>query len=148
MLNDFYCINSGLTEMLNTPLHLEKVHCRHLGTNSGDSCQSSNTVFHFLNKNISGKIYPRKCQPHIFRGVHCFSGHLCTDCLPSPLFSCPPQPSTLSLKARHTTAFWWPLYSLLISPVSTHHRRARLSEEAVRGEQESEPDTHFEVYLH
>lgn len=43
----------------------------------------------------------------------------------------PSQPSTLSLKARHTTAFWWPLYSLLISPVSTHHRRARLSEEAV-----------------
>lgn len=43
----------------------------------------------------------------------------------------PPQPSTLSLKARHTTAFWWPLYSLLISPVSTHHRRARLSDDAV-----------------
>lgn len=39
-------------------------------------------------------------------------------------------PSTLSLKAKHTTAFWWPLYSRLISPVSTHHRRARLSEEA------------------
>lgn len=53
-----------------------------------------------------------------------FGAELCT--LPLP-----PQPSTLSLKARHTTAFWWPLYSLLISPVSTHHRRARLSEEAV-----------------
>lgn len=39
-------------------------------------------------------------------------------------------PNTLSLKARQTTAFWWPLYSLLISPVSTHHSLARLSEEA------------------
>ena len=53
------------------------------------------------------------------------------------------QPSTLSLKARHTTAFWWPLYSLLISPVSTHHRRARLSEEAVGWKQESPPDIHL-----
>lgn len=48
--------------------------------------------------------------------------------------SSPPRsqryPSTLSLKARQTTAFWWPLYSLLISPVSTHHSLARLSEEA------------------
>ena len=39
-------------------------------------------------------------------------------------------PNTLSLKARQTTAFWWPLYSLLISPVSTHQSLARLSEEA------------------
>lgn len=52
----------------------------------------------------------------------------CAFCL---LFPPLRQPSTLSLKARHTTAFWWPLYSLLISPVSTHHSRARLSDEAV-----------------
>lgn len=56
-----------------------------------------------------------------------------------------PQPSTLSLKARHTTAFWWPLYSLLISPVSTHHRRARLSEEAVGRNQSCRIS---QVYLH
>lgn len=42
----------------------------------------------------------------------------------------PSYPSTLSLKARQTTAFWWPLYSLLISPVSTHQSLARLSDEA------------------
>lgn len=52
---------------------------------------------------------------------------------PSP-FSEVAQPSTLSLNARHTTAFWCPLYSLLISPVSTHHNRARLSEDAVGSE--------------
>lgn len=52
----------------------------------------------------------------------------CAFCL---LFPPLRQPSTLSLKARHTTAFWWPLYSLLISPVSTHQSRARLSDEAV-----------------
>lgn len=57
--------------------------------------------------------------------------------LPSLLLYPPLQPSTLSLKARHTTAFWWPLYSLLISPVSTHHRRARLSEEAADKKNES-----------
>lgn len=100
-----------------------------------------------FNKIVSGKqsSRPRKHRLHICiasQSPLASCGHLSTDCLP------PPQPSTLSLKARHTTAFWWPLYSLLISPVSTHHRRARLSEEAVRGEQESEPDTHFEVSLH
>lgn len=46
------------------------------------------------------------------------------------LFQCDHYPNTLSLKARQTTAFWCPLYSLLISPVSTHHSLARLSEEA------------------
>lgn len=35
-----------------------------------------------------------------------------------------------SLKARHTTAFWWPLYSFFTSPVSTDHSRAILSEDA------------------
>lgn len=69
--------------------------------------------------------------------------HSCWGFLKSLWLFCPsavsslPQPSTLSLKARHTTAFWWPLYSLLISPVSTHHRRARLSEDAVGSEPES-----------
>lgn len=53
--------------------------------------------------------------------------------LPVELRPCASQPSTLSLKARQTTAFWWPLYSLLISPVSTHHSLARLSEEAGNG---------------
>lgn len=47
------------------------------------------------------------------------------------LFQYDRYPNTLSLKARQTTAFWCPLYSLLISPVSTHHSLAKLSEEAV-----------------
>lgn len=46
------------------------------------------------------------------------------------LFQYDRYPNTLSLKARQTTAFWCPLYSLLISPVSTHHSLAKLSEEA------------------
>lgn len=41
------------------------------------------------------------------------------------------------MKARQTTAFWWPPYSLLISPVSTHQSRARLSEEAAGRESTS-----------
>ena len=58
------------------------------------------------------------------------------------------QPSTLSLKARQTTAFWCPLYSRLISPVSTHHRRARLSDEAAgmaRERQRERNQTKFHV---
>lgn len=54
-------------------------------------------------------------------------------------------PNTLSLKARQTTAFWWPLYSLLISPVSTHHSLARLSEEAAT---ESEKKRGIYIYIY
>ena len=81
--------------------------------------QCLNTSFHFLNAITSENISNDSSSE--FVAVRLF---------PLPLH----QPSTLSLKARHTTAFWWPLYSLLISPVSTHHRRARLSEEAVEGD--------------
>lgn len=84
---------------------------------SRDPWTCSNTSFHFIN------IENTSC--YILQRVHCFVHSLFSSALP--------QPSTLSLKARHTTAFWWPLYSLLISPVSTHHRRARLSDEAVGG---------------
>lgn len=102
-----------------------------------------------FNKIVSGKLSsrPRKHRLHICIASQSPTGFFVGT---SPQTVChPPQPSTLSLKARHTTAFWWPLYSLLISPVSTHHRRARLSEEAVRGEQESEPDlyTKDKIYL-
>lgn len=80
-----------------------------------------------------------RSEPHHLKSP--YASCAATDCyllllrLPPPLPP-PPQPRTLSLKARHTTAFWWPLYSLLISPVSTHHRRARLSEDAVERKKE------------
>lgn len=55
-------------------------------------------------------------------------------------------PNTLSLNARQTTAFWWPLYSLLISPVSTHHSLARLSEEAGTESEERSGIYHITLY--
>lgn len=95
-------------------------HLRRLGRIGGDLQQCSNKSFHFLNAITLENISNDCTSSNEFVALHL---------LPVPLH----QPSTLSLKARHTTAFWWPLYSLLISPVSTHHRRARLSEEAVEG---------------
>lgn len=107
--------------------HEKRSSAHTLQHNSGDSQSCSNTIFPFL---TPAEAFYRVCGS----SVH----------LPSPVSSLP-QPSTLSLKARHTTAFWWPLYSLLISPVSTHHRRARLSEDAVGLEPESVVRN---VYMH
>ncbi len=39
---------------------------------------------------------------------------------------------TSSLNAKHTTAFWWPLYSLFTSPVSTVHNLDVLSDDAAK----------------
>lgn len=75
VLNDFYCMNPGLAEMLNIPLHLKKR--RHLGTNSGDSCKCSNTSFHFLStRSFLGKFQVAPMNANrtsvSHHRVHCF----------------------------------------------------------------------------
>jgi len=50
-----------------------------------------------------------------------------------------------SRNARHITAFWWPLYSRLTSPVSTLHSRATPSDEAAN---KNRHDYNFWLLIH